>query len=330
MNFKAVRIFEEEGKYIPKIIERKIEDLPEGDVVIKVLYSSLNYKDALSCTGNKGVTRNFPHTPGIDAAGIVYSSENSDFKNGEEVFITGYDLGMNTDGGFGEYIRVPSSWIIKKPENLTLKEAMIYGTAGFTSALSVYELISIVDPEDGPILVTGASGGVGSHAVKFLVKLGYEVVGVVKNEEKRNFILGLGASDTLTREEFRDTTNKAMLKQAWAGVIDTVGGDPLSTAIRSLKYGGVVTTCGNIAGGNIDNMNVYPFILRGVRLIGIDSVQCPKGKREEVWRLLAESWKGNQLENGIKEVQLEEILEKVQDMLNSKLIGRVILKHSNK
>ncbi|WP_028857289.1 YhdH/YhfP family quinone oxidoreductase [Psychrilyobacter atlanticus] len=328
MNFKAVRIFEEEGQYIPKIVERKIENLPEGDVVIKVLYSSLNYKDALSCTGNKGVTRNFPHTPGIDAAGIVYSSENPAFKAGEEVFITGYDLGMNTDGGFGEYIRIPSSWIVKKPKNLTLKEAMIYGTAGFTSALSVYELISIVDPEDGPILVTGASGGVGSHTVKFLVKLGYEVVGVVQNEEKRNFLLELGASDTLTRDEFKDTSNKAMLKQTWAGVIDTVGGDPLSTAIRTLKYGGVVTTCGNIAGGNIDNMNVYPFILRGVRLIGIDSVQCPQEKREEVWRLLAESWKGSQLENGIEEVQLNEILGKVQDMLNSRLIGRVILKHS--
>jgi len=195
-------------------------------------------------------------------------------------------------------------------------------------ALSVYELISIVDPEDGPILVTGASGGVGSHTVKFLVKLGYEVVDVVANEEKRNFLLGLGAKDTLTRDEFKDTSNRAMLKQTWAGVIDTVGGDPLSTAIRSLKYGGVVTTCGNVAGGNIDNMNVYPFILRGVRLIGIDSVQCPKGKREEVWDMLAESWKGEQLEDGIEEVQLEEILKKVQDMLNSRLIGRVILKHS--
>lgn len=329
MNFKAIRIFEEEEKYIPKIVERKIEDLPQGDVVIKVLYSSLNYKDALSCTGNKGVTRNFPHTPGIDAAGIIYSSEDDNFKVGEEVFVTGYDLGMNTDGGFGEYVRIPSNWIIKKPENLSLKEAMIYGTAGFTSALSVYELISVVKPQDGPILVTGASGGVGSHSVKFLVKLGYKVVGVVENEEKRNFILGLGAIDTITREQFKDPLNKAMLKQTWAGVIDTVGGDPLSMAIRSLKYGGVVTTCGNVAGGNIDHMNVYPFILRGVRLIGIDSVQCPKEKREEVWNMLAASWKGSQLENGIEEVKLEKILEKVQDMLNSRLVGRVILKHSN-
>lgn len=327
MKFKAIRIFEKENRYIPKIIERQIENLPKGDVVIKVLYSSLNYKDALSCCGNKGVTRNFPHTPGIDAAGVIYSSQNSNFKVGEEVFITGYDLGMNTDGGFGEYIRVPSNWIIKKPENLSLKEAMIYGTAGFTSALSVYELTSIVKPEDGPILITGASGGVGSHSVKILVKLGYKVVGVVENEEKRNFLLKLGASDTLSRDEFKDTSNKAMLKQNWAGVIDTVGGNPLSTAIRSLKYGGVVTTCGNVAGGNIDHMNVYPFILRGVRLIGIDSVQCPKEKREEVWNMLATSWKGNQLEDGIEEVPLEEILGKVQDMLNSRLIGRIILKH---
>lgn len=329
MDFKAIRIFEEEGKFIPKIVKRKIGDLPEGDVVIKVTYSSLNYKDALSCSGNKGVTRNFPHTPGIDAAGTVYSSENTDFKVGEEVFITGYDLGMNTDGGFGEYIRVPSSWIIKKPKNLSLKEAMIYGTAGFTSALSVYELISMIEPENGPILVTGASGGVGSHTVKFLVKLGYEVVGVVGNEEKKDFLLSLGVRETIIRDEFKDLSNRAMLKQTWAGVIDTVGGDPLSTAIRSLKYGGVATTCGNIAGGEIPHMNVYPFILRGVRLIGIDSVQCPKEKREEVWNILADSWKGDQLEDGIQEVLLEEMLEKVQDMLNSKLIGRLILKHSS-
>ena len=329
MNFKAIRIFEEEGNFISKIVKRKIEDLPKGDIVIKVCYSSLNYKDALSCTGNKGVTRNFPHTPGIDAAGIVYSSLNSDFEVGDEVFITGYDLGMNTDGGFGEYIRVPSSWVMKKSKNLSLKETMIYGTAGFTSALSVYELISVIKPQDGPILVTGAAGGVGSHTVKFLVKLGYEVVGVIGNEEKKEFLLSLGAHDTLTRDEFKDISNRAMLKQAWAGVIDTVGGDPLSMAIRSLKYGGVVTTCGNIAGGEIEHMNVYPFILRGIRLIGIDSVQCPKEKREKVWNMLADSWKGDQLEDGIEEVLLEEMSEKIEEMLNSKLIGRIILRHLN-
>ena len=183
MNFRALRIYEENGTFIRKIVERNINELPEGEVLIKVKYSSLNYKDALSCIGNRGVTREYPHTPGIDAAGIVEDSNVPDFIKGEEVFITGYDLGMNTDGGFGEYIRVPANWVVKKPVNLSLKEAMIYGTAGFTSALSVFELIKEVVPEDGDILVIGAGGGVGSHSVKFLTKLGYKVTAVVNDEK---------------------------------------------------------------------------------------------------------------------------------------------------
>ena len=328
MKFRAVRVFEEKGEFIPRIVERSIEDLPQGDIVIKVMYSSLNYKDALSCIGNKGVTRNYPHTPGIDAAGVVYSSESANFEIGEEVFITGYDLGMNTDGGFGEYIRVPSAWVIKKPNGISMKELMIYGTAGFTAALSVYEIVNIIKPEDGKILVTGASGGVGSHSVKFLFKLGYEVVGVAGNENEKDYILSLGAKGTVTREEINDKSGKELLKQEWAAVVDTVGGNPLSTTIKSARYGGVVTTCGNVAGKDIEGMNVYPFIIRGVRLIGIDSVQCPRKKREEVWNTLAKSWKGDKLEEGVEEVSLDEILGKVEEMLDSKLIGRVILKHS--
>ena len=328
MKFKAVRIFEEEGKFNPRIIERDINELPEGEVLVKVAYSSLNYKDALSCTGNRGVTREFPHTPGIDAAGVVVESKSEEIAVGEEVILTGYDLGMNTDGGFGEYVRVPASWIVKKPKEITLKEAMIYGTAGFTSALSVYELVSVVKPEAGPVLVVGASGGVGSHSVKFLVKLGYEVVGVVGNEKEKEYVLSLGAKATITREEADDKSGKAMLRQQWAGVVDTVGGNPLSTAIRSTNYGGVVTTCGNVAGGDLEVMNVYPFILRGVRLVGIDSVNCPKAKREDVWNRLSSSWKGENLELGVEEVNLENILGKVEKMLKSELVGRVLLKHN--
>ena len=309
--FKAVRVFEEEGKFIPKIIERSIEDLPAGDMVIKVSYSSLNYKDALSCIGNRGVTREYPHTPGIDASGVVVESTDSNIKAGDEVIVTGYDLGMNTDGGFGEYIRVPASWVVKKPEGISLKEAMIYGTAGFTSALSVYELVEVVKPEAGPILVIGAAGGVGR----------------VGSEAEREFVLSLGARDTISREEADDKSGKPMLKQLWAGVIDTVGGNPLSTGIRATKYGGVVTTCGNVAGGGIPEMNVYPFILRGVRLIGIDSVKCPVDKRVDVWKRLSDSWKGENLDRGVIEVGIEEILEKVKKMLNSELVGRVLLKH---
>lgn len=329
MKFKAIRIFEEEEKkFVSKIVERKIEELPEGEIVIKVAYSSLNYKDALSSKGNRGVTREFPHTPGIDAAGTIVSSEVEGFEIDEEVLITGYNLGMNTDGGFGEYIRVPASWVVKKPKGLTLKETMIYGTAGFTSALSVYELTANVKPEDGEILVTGASGGVGNHSVKFLSKLGYSVVGVVNTEEERDFVISLGAKRTISRVEADNTTGKPMLRPEWAGVIDTVGGNPLSTAIRATKYCGAVTTCGNVAGGDIPTMNVYPFILRGVKLIGIDSVNCPMPKRLDVWNTLAENWKGENLESGVVEVSMEEMLEKIDEMLAGRLVGRVILKHS--
>jgi len=328
MLFKALRIFEEDGKFIRKIVERNINDLPEGEVVIKVKYSSLNYKDVLSCTGNRGVTRKYPHTPGVDAAGIIESSTVDTFTKGEEVIVTGYDLGMNTDGGFGEYIRVPSSWVVKKPKDLSLEEAVIYGTAGFTAALSVFELIREVKPEDGDILVIGGTGGVGSHSVKFLTKLGYNVYTTINNPQEEKFAMDLGAKGVLSREEIDDKSGKALLKQRWAGIIDTVGGNPLSTGIRTLKYGGTITSCGNIAGGDIPNANVYPFILRGVRFIGIDSVQCPMEKRVAVWEKLAMEWKGTNLESGITEVPLEEISQKVDDMLAGKIIGRVILKHN--
>lgn len=327
MKFKSLRVFEEDKQFIKKIVERDTADLPEGDVLIEVKFSSLNYKDALSCSGNRGVTRSYPHTPGIDAAGIVVESTDSKFKVGEEVILTGYDLGMNTDGGFGEYIRVPSGWVVKRPENLTLEEAMIYGTAGFTAALSVYELIKDVKPEDGDILVTGATGGVGSHSVKFLKKLGYSVVAGINKAEGESYVKELGAKEAILSDELNDTTGKPMLKQKWAGVIDTVGGNPLSTALRELKYCGVVTTCGNVAGGDIPVANVYPFILRGVKLVGIDSVQCPMEKRTDVWNNLAKDWKGENLNKGIKTVSLEEIVNSVEEMLAHKLIGRVILKH---
>ncbi len=326
--FRALRIFEEEPKkFTLKLVERSIDELPEGEVLVRVKYSSLNYKDALSSIGNRGVTRNFPHTPGIDAAGVVEDSSVNDFAKGDEVILTGYDLGMNTDGGFGEYIRVPASWVVKKPEGITLKEAMIYGTAGFTAALSVFELVKDVKKEDGDILITGASGGVGSHALKILVKLGYSVIGVVNTKEEEEFIKKLGAIGAISREDSSDESGKAMLKQQWAGVIDTVGGNPLSTAIRSVKYGGTVTTCGNVAGGDIPVMNVYPFILRGVKLVGIDSVNCQMEKRLDVWKKLSSPWKGEKLDNGIQEVSLDEISLKIKEMLSGSLVGRVVLKH---
>ncbi len=325
--FKALRIMEDGDGYTKKIEDRKISQLPEGDTIIKVQYSSLNYKDALSSAGNKGVTRNYPHTPGIDAAGTIEESSNPEFSHGEEVLITGYDLGMNTDGGFGEYIRVPSEWIVKKPEGLDLKESMVYGTAGFTAALSVYKLTETVGKDSGEVLVTGGTGGVANIASKILVKLGYDVVVATgKVDSQKDELLNLGVKSVVSREEVQDPKGKAMLKSRWAGVIDTVGGDILGDVIKSIQYNGAVTTCGNVGGDKFQS-SVYPFILRGVTLYGIDSVQCPMELRLKIWEKLAGPWKADNLQAMVQVVSLEEIEGKIDEMLAGKKVGRVILKH---
>lgn len=334
MKFKAMQVTEENNTFTRKIIQRDTSELPEGDVLIKVSYSSLNYKDALSATGNRGVTRNYPHTPGIDAAGIVAESKNINFKEGEMVIATGHDLGMNTPGGFAEFIRIPGEWVIKLPQGLTLKESMIFGTAGFTAALSVYRLITYgeVTPDRGEVLVTGARGGVGSHAVRFLVKAGYTVAaatGILMDQEKdfiedQKFLLNLGASRVIRKEDVDDASGRAMLKQVWAGVIDTVGGNVLSTAIRQTGYSGSVTTCGN-AGGPDFYASVYPFIIRGVTLFGIDSVECPTKHRIATWQKMAIDWKSANLEQLAEVCSLEEVNTHIDTMLKGVLKKRRVI-----
>ena len=241
--FRAMLVSEtEKNEFVRQIVNRQIDDLPEGDVLISVKYSSLNYKDALSATGNKGVTRVYPHTPGIDAAGIVVESYNSNFKVNDKVLVTGYDLGMGTFGGYAEYIRVPDKWVVNLPDHLTLRESMIFGTAGFTAALSIYKLInSGVKPSDGDILVTGSTGGVGSTAISILTKIGYNVTAATGKSSEKEMLLGIGAKHIVDRNDLDDNSGRALLKSRWAGVIDTVGGNMLSTAIKSTNYGGSVT-----------------------------------------------------------------------------------------
>lgn len=326
MKFKAFLVTEVEDSFERTIIEKNIEDLPNYDTLIKVSYSSLNYKDALSANGNRGVTKIYPHTPGIDAAGIVIESKNPNLTPGAEVIVTGYDLGMNTSGGYQEYIKVPSEWVIPLSKKMTLKESMIYGTAGLTAAISIYKLVvkGEVKPEDGEILVTGATGGVGSIAVKILSKLGYNVVGVTGKVEENDFLLNLGAKRVIKRSEVDDTF-RPMLKGVYAGAIDTVGGNILSTAIKSLKYNGVATTCGNVAGASFES-SVYPFIIRGVTLYGIDSVQISSSERELLWNKLSTEWKIDDLEKLSTEVTLEELNDKIEFVLKGKNKGRVVIK----
>ncbi|MCK8058495.1 MULTISPECIES: YhdH/YhfP family quinone oxidoreductase [unclassified Fusibacter] len=325
--FKAMVVKElEGGTFHREITHKSLTDLPSGDVLIKVDYSSLNYKDALSATGNKGVTRSYPHTPGIDAAGLVEESTDTTFTRGDSVIVTGYDLGMNTDGGFAEYIRVPASWVVKLPEGLSLKESMIYGTAGFTAALSVYRLInSGVKPTDGEILVTGATGGVGSTAITILQKLGYTVIASTGKPQEKELLLNLGASDIIDRHLLDDKSGKPLLKSRWAGVIDTVGGNTLATALKTTNYGGCVTCCGNVASHEFQT-SVFPFILKGISLIGIDSVNCPMEHRLEVWNLLAGKWKAEDLTKHIHEITLEELDPTIDLMLKGQHKGRSIVK----
>lgn len=327
LEFKSLLIKEEGDKnFSRQIVTKNIDDLPQGDVVINVKYSSLNYKDALSSIGNKGVTRNYPHTPGIDAAGIVMDSSDVNLKKGDEVLITGYDLGMNTSGGYGQFIRVPAEWVVKLPKNLSLKESMIFGTAGFTAALSVYKLTEMgnVMPEDGEILITGATGGVGSTAVSLLGKLGYDVIGATGKASQKDMLISIGAKDIVDRKEVDDDSGKPMLRSKWAGVVDTVGGNNLSTAIKTTNYGGCVTTCGNVAGHKFD-ASVYPFILKGITLYGIDSVQCPRALRLKIWDLLANDWKTDTLHENVNEVSLEELSDSIDQILEGKLKGRTIV-----
>jgi putative YhdH/YhfP family quinone oxidoreductase len=324
--YRALVVRETQAQEFIRTIENKsIHELPEGDLLIRVDYSSLNYKDALSAVGNRGVTRTYPHTPGIDAAGVVVKSDTHRFQPGDEVIVTSYDLGMNTPGGFGRYIRVPSSWAVPMPRAMTARSAMMYGTAGFTAALSIWHLIKNgIRPDDGEILVTGATGGVGSLAVAILSRLGYCVAAVNGRNDATRFLKNIGADTIVPREAAIDTGKRPLLKSLWAGVVDVVGGEVLSTAIRSAKPYATITCCGNVADGNIP-MTVYPFILRGVTLVGIDSQNCPMSLRREVWEKLAKEWCIDDLQGLVNEIALEDLDGAISLMLKGKGPGRSVV-----
>ncbi len=327
IHFNALIVTEtEDNQFVRQIGQRAVKDLPPGEVLIRVAYSSLNYKDALSASGNKGVTRKYPHTPGIDASGIVAESSDPAFKAGDRVLVTGFDLGMNTSGGFAEYIRVPASWVVPLPAGMSLREAMMYGTAGFTAALSCYRLInSGILPQQGPILVTGSTGGVGSIAVALLAKSGYDVVAVTTKVNEIGYLQEIGAKEILSSVEADDQSGRPLLKPRWAGVVDTVGGNILSTAIKTTQYGGTVTCCGNVTSGEL-HTSIYPFILNGISLIGIDSVNCPNPLRTQVWNKLASEWRLDHLETITTELpNLEALEEPIQLILQGKNRGRVIV-----
>jgi acrylyl-CoA reductase (NADPH) len=322
--FKAFRVFEKEGQIQGRVVELALEDLSTGDVVIKTAYSSVNYKDALAATGAGKIIRRFPLVGGIDVAGIVESSSASHFRRGDPVLVTGYDLGVNHDGGYSQFVRVPAEWVVPLPPGLSAFEAMAIGTAGFTAALSIVEMErNGLAPGQGPVIVTGATGGVGSMAVACLVSRGYQVTALTGKDSEHEYLRGLGAQTVISRHTLEMGT-RPLEKTLWAGAIDPVGGPILAWLTRTMMYGGCIALSGLTAGTDF-HTTVLPFILRGVKLLGIDSSACPMDRRKEVWRHLAHDMKPN-LRSAVREITLDELPQAFATLLEGQARGRYVVK----
>ena len=325
-NFKAFVVREDgDGLFSNAIENRSIDYLPKGDLTIKVAYSSINYKDALSASGNKGVTKNYPHTPGIDAAGIVVESTGSEFSSGDKVIVTGYDLGMNTSGGFSEYIRVPSKWAIQLPQSLSLKESMALGTGGLTAGLCINLLHNKNGITNKKAIVTGATGGVGCIAVQLLSKLGAEVTAVTGKKNSTSFLNSLGANMVITRAELNQQFRKPLSKGLYDIGIDVVGGSTLSGLLTCLNREGTIACCGNVGGATFET-NVFPFILRGNSLLGVDSAERNIEEKEWLWNQLSSEWKIDDIDQFSRTVSLNNLDSEIKKILEGGQTGRVIVK----
>jgi alcohol dehydrogenase len=301
-----------------------LDRLPAGDLLIRVECSSINYKDALSATGNPGVTKLYPHIPGIDAVGTVVTDQSGRFAPGAAVIVTGHRFGMDHWGGFAQYIRIPADWAVPLPAGLSPVESMRLGTAGFTAALAVDAIVTQERQRaEGPVLVTGATGGVAMVAIALLARLGRPVTAITRKEAARGRLRQLGATEVLAPEQL-ETSDKPLLKERWSGVVDTIGGAGLEHLLKTTAAGGVVTTCGMAAGSRF-NTSVFPFILRGVSLVGIDSAEQPTGKRTRIWDLLATDWKVD-LERICTEIGLDGITGCVREIMAGTHVGRTVVK----
>jgi len=324
--FQAYRIFEENGQSAGRFVELSLDDLDPGEVVIRVAYSSVNFKDALAGTGAGKVIRRFPCVGGVDASGVVESSQDARFAPGDEVIVTGYGMGVDHDGGFAEYVRVPADWVVRLPQGLSLFEAMALGTAGFTAALAIHRLEqNELSPEKGKVIVTGATGGVGSLAIRMLAQLGYHVVALTGKDGEHEYLNALGAHEILRHNEI-DLNNTRPLEQAqWAGALDAVGGATLSWLIRSMRQNGAIASFGNAGGAEL-HTTVYPFILRGIRLLGIDSAATAMPLREKIWLRLGRELRQNLPERAVRTIEFPQLPAILQEMMQNRSHGRVVVK----
>jgi len=323
MKYKALITSEKNKSYFNSIEERDLSDLPDNDTLIKVKFTSLNYKDALSASGNKGVTRSYPHTPGIDAAGIIEETTGNKFKSGDEVIVTGYDLGMNTFGGFGEYIKVPQDWVVKKPDNFTLSESMAFGTAGLTAGLCMRKLLLHgLKPEDGDVFVSGVTGGVGIISLMLFKKLGFNVTAITGKIDQEEFLKRLGAAKVIDRNTLDLDLISPLQKPIYSGGIDAVGGKILANLICSTSQRAAIACCGMVSGLSLDT-SIFPFILRGLSLFGIDSAESLIDVKEEIWDNFSSNWKLENIDENIKDISLDELPDEIDKILKGNQIGRV-------
>jgi acrylyl-CoA reductase (NADPH) len=324
--FNALLVEEiSDKKFTLKIVSRSVTELPANELLVNVKYSSLNYKDAMSASGNKRVTKRYPHTPGIDAAGIVISDKTGTFAPGDEVLVFGYDLGMNTPGGLGQVISIPANWAVKRPATLSLKEAMIYGTAGLTAALCIQKLELLgASPADGPVAVTGSTGGVGSVSIALLKQLGYTVVAFSGKPEQSDKLRALGADQVLHRDALNEVNELPMGREIWAHGIDTLGGDYLANLLKQIKTGGSVAACG-LASSAFFSANVFPFITRGVSLLGVDSVYIPLKQKQHIWHRVATDMKLPKLDSLCEEISLQQVPEYLKRFMQGKVVGRYLV-----
>jgi putative YhdH/YhfP family quinone oxidoreductase len=327
MKYKAYLVEENEGKHSGQVKEIEMPSLDDGNVIIKVHYSSLNYKDALASSGVKGVVKSYPFVPGIDVAGEIIETSNSEFSVGDNVVATGYKIGMSVFGGFGELVQLPSKWVLKLPAKLNSFDSMCYGTAGITAAACVKKIVDANVSNELPVLVSGATGGVGSISVGILSKLGYQVHAISGKQDKIETLKSMGASEIILRDEFTSEPVKALDKAIYGGAVDTVGGEILAKIISMVANQGVVSCCGNVAGAMFTS-SVFPFILRGVQLSGIDSAESSLVLKNELWNLLSDEWSLN-LTDHIKTIQIDEIGDEVKKILNGNQVGRVVIKHGD-
>ena len=322
--FKAFKVFSEDGKISGRVVEQSLDGLSDGTVVIKAAFSSVNYKDALAATGAGKIMRRFPLIGGIDVSGTVESSEDARFNAGDPVVVTGYDMGVAHDGGYSGYVRVPAEWVVAIPNGLTLLDTMAIGTAGFTAALSIVEMErNGLTPSNGPVLVTGATGGVGSIAIQSLAARGYSVTAVTRKAQESDYLRTLGATDVITRDAL-DLGTRPLEKSQWAGAVDPVGGDMLGWLTRTMMYGGCIANSG-LTGGVELHTTVLPFILRSVKLLGIDSVMCPDQTRRDVWRRLAGDLKPSHLGDATRTLGLVELPDAFATLLGGQARGRFVV-----